>query len=282
MMHFLFSCLWIALIVNGAVSSQRSSVLRHRLASNNTWNVLGNDTVTVCHCDNIRTCIDESIMSKEDEIFICISTTALTIANIESLSFHQEGLSVSTIVEGTPDDYTWVVKSRNKCQIRTRVMDHAFFKPSFRGNKRTSLAVQGIVTFEGNDAGSKQFEMEIPLKTTRLISYVAKNSYVFAFGGLLLIFIGVWAAIVAWAKSSRRYRLEVLTPEKVKKIQERRATEIYTIWHQSTSSWKEPVTSLERVVRSPRLEEEKQEIESYEHTAAALHIPPEYALNNQG
>jgi hypothetical protein len=239
---------------------------------------------TVCQCDGMSTCQDFS-MTKQDELFLCVFTQGMEIAGIESLTVHQGGLSLSPIVEGKKEKSTWVVMdtaSRTQCTIRTR-LDGDFFKPSFRGVRRNSLMVEGLVMMEDN--GLVEFQMEIPLKSARLIDYVTQRSYVVAFCVLLFIAIGVWAVIVTMASGSRT-RPTSFTQEKLAELEEKRFMEIYTIWYQSDRG-KQGKESCSRTAsttssRSSRCEEEeeKREIEPYDDEELASYMPSMYALHS--
>lgn len=241
--------------------------------------------LSICQCDSVGDCVKDLVISKQDEVFLCVWTKK-QIANVEALTFHQGGLSFSTIADGSSNDVTWVVKDGSSCMIRTR-LDQDFFKPSFRGTKRTSALAQGAVGLEGNTTA--HFEIEIPLQTSRLTSYTAGNGVIIAFCILLLIVIGLWALFVTVASLSRN-RAESLTPEKALEIEERRLVEIYTIWLQSQWSKTNAEETTNEVVAQPvsvgvsrtwsssSSEEEKEEIEPYEDETL-FSTPSVYAAN---
>ena len=229
-------------------------------------------------------------MSKQDELFLCVTAAkGMKIADVQALGFHQEDGTVhSTIVDGESDDYTWVVKEGASCMIRTR-LDRDFFQPSFRAAKRKSLMVEGTVGLQ--DDLSTDFELELPLQTMRLASYVSKHGIIIAFCILFLLVIVLWAAFVTMASISRA-RPESLDPDKLLEIEEKRLIEIYKIWHQS--KWGKtqfmdvteditivqtiPVTSSDTWSTSSS-EEEKVEIEPYEEEEAGVVTSSVYAAN---
>jgi hypothetical protein len=227
------------------------------------------------------TCEDHN-MSKEDELFLCVFTKGMEIADIQTLTFHQGGLILSTIVEGNKDQHTWVIKdTATQCTIRTR-LDREFFKPNFRGAKRNSLIVEGMVVMENSIR--TEFQMEIPLKSFRLMSYVSKHSHVVGFFVLILIAIGVWAVIVTMASASRT-RPERPIPENLVEIEEKRVVDIDTIWYQSDrgkrsdESCSRTESSKSSESTSSRAEEEeKREIEPYDEELVS-YLPSVYAAN---
>jgi hypothetical protein len=232
-------------------------------------------------------------MTKEDELFLCVFTKGMEIADIQTLTFHQGGLILSTIVEGHKDEYTWVIKdTATQCTIRTR-LDREFFKPNFRGAKRNSMMVEGVVVMENSIR--TEFQMEIPLKSFRLISYVSKHSDVVAFFFLILIAIGVWAVIVIMASASRT-RTESPLPEKLVEIEEKRLVDICTIWYQfdrekrndescsrtesskSSESMSSRAEEEDKREIEPYDEEEKREIEPYDEELVS-YLPSVYVAN---
>lgn len=242
--------------------------------------------LTVCQCDAVGECVNDQLMSKQDEMFLCVwSVEGLKIDDVQALTFHQDDKSFSTIVDGISDDFTWVVKERNSCLIRTR-LDKDFFKPSFRGTKRTSVRVEGTVGLQDDVVAN--FELAIPLQTSRLTSYVSRHGLIIAFFVLLLLLIAAWALFVTMASISRT-RPESLSPEKLREIEERRLMEIYTIWYQSQWSKTSPTQGTDehsdRTLSaswsdSSSSEEEKVEIEPYEvEGGTVLSNPSVYAAN---
>lgn len=236
---------------------------------------------TVCQCDGMGTCQDFS-MTMQDELFLCVFTQGMEIKGIESLTVTQDGLSLSPIIEGKKEKSTWVVidsNSRTQCTIRTR-LDEDFFKPSFRGVRRNSLMVEGLVMLENNSF--MEFRIEIPLKSARLIDYVKRHAYVVAFCALLSTAIGAWAAIVTVASGSRT-RPTSFTQEKLAELEEKRFMEMYAIWYQSDRG-KQGEGSYSRTasMTSSRCEEEeeKRETESYDYKASASYMPSMYALHS--
>lgn len=78
--------------------------------------------ISVCRCDSVGTCDSDHLMTKQDELFLCVTATDnTTINNVQSLEFRQDGVSQSTITDGKSGEYTWVVKNGRSCMIRTRV-----------------------------------------------------------------------------------------------------------------------------------------------------------------
>lgn len=246
--------------------------------------------LSVCQCDSVGECINDQVMSEQDELFLCLSTIdGMEIADVQALTFHQDGNIFSTITNGSSDELTWVVKDGASCMIRTR-LDQDFFKPSFRGTKRNSVMVEGTVGLSQGDAAANAFEIELALQTSRLTSYVSGYGIVIAFSILLLLVIGAWALFVTMASISRS-RPESLEPEKLLEIEEKRLMEIYTIWHHSQWSKTKPtdrnednaartvsMTSSDTWSSSSSSEEEKVEIEPYDE-GTVLSTPSAYAAN---
>jgi hypothetical protein len=221
-------------------------------------------------------------MSKEDELFLCVFTKSMEITDIQTLTFRQGKLILSTIVEGHKDEYTWITKdTTTQCTIRTR-LHRDFFKPSFRGAKRNSLIVDGMVIMEDNIR--TEFQIEIQLKSSRLMFYVSKHTYVTAFFVLIFIAIGVWAVIVTMASASRT-RPDSSVPEKLVELEDKRFVDIYTIWYQSDRGKRshESCSRTESSKSSGRLssraeQEEKHEIEPYDKELVS-YMPSLYAVN---
>ncbi len=194
----------------------------------------------------------------------------------------------SPIVNGASNEQTWVVKNGESCIIRTR-LNKEFFKPSFRGSKRQSLVADGTIALFGATAS---FDMELPLKSSRLVSYVSGHGIIIASCLLVLLVIGLWAAIVTMANMSRT-RPEDLSPQDLLEIEERRLISIYTIWHQSQHN-KTQVSDVadKEIIQQPVVvsvsetwstsssEEEKQEIEPYDEESLTSNAPTVYAANN--
>jgi len=214
-------------------------------------------------------------MIKQDELFLCASTTdGMEIDDVQALTFHQDGIVFSTIADGSSDEHTWVVKEGDSCMIRTRVHPD-FFKPSFRGAKRKSVMVEGTVGLQSDV--SVDFEIEISLQSSRLSSHVSGHGLIIAFFILLFLVISVWAAFVTIA-SITRTGPESLEPEQLFEIEEKRLMDIYSIWIQSQWSKTKsadsseesatqqtvPVSSSETWSSSSSSEEEKEEIEAHD------------------
>ena len=226
------------------------------------------------------TCIDRA-MKRQDEIFLClVSTRAIT--DVLSLSLQQNDMVMTPIEDGIQDDYTWVVKdSATNCTIRTR-LNEAFVKPSFRGRKRTSLTVHGVVMLE-NDI--TDFEMELPLQSFRLLSYLSGRGKIVLFFVTIGLVICVWAGIVAMATAARNARPPSLTPDDHVAMEEKRMLDIYTIWYQSQQDALEicqtdSMNSGETFrSHSTEEEEEKEEIEAYNDEESVSPVDPALASN---
>lgn len=156
------------------------------------------------------------------------------ISNVESLVLRQNGgPTLSMIVDGISNDSTWVVKEGSSCIIRT-VVDSDFFKPSFRGSKRTNLVAEGSVGLKG-DTADADFRIEVPLRASRLTSYMTRHGLVIAIFIIVLLVIGVWAFCV-YRQNLSRGRLESLSASvDLRASEEERFVAIFTIWQQSKS-----------------------------------------------
>ena len=212
----------------------------------------------------------------------------MTIGNVKTLDFRQDDLLFSPIANGRSNENTWIVKNGESCIIRTR-LDTEFFKPSFRGSKRQSLMVEGTIALFGETAS---FEMELPLQSSRLVSYISGHGIIIAFWILIMLVIGLWAAFVTMANMSRT-RPEDLSPQELLDIEEKRLIAIFTIWHQSQHNKTQVPKEVDgEIIHEPGImstsetwstsssEEEKEEIEPYDEESLASNTPTVFAANN--
>jgi hypothetical protein len=149
--------------------------------------------------------------------------------------------------------------------------------------------VEGTIALFGETAS---FEMELPLQSSRLVSYISGHGIIIAFCLLIMLVIGLWAAFVTMANMSRT-RPEDLSPQELLDIEEKRLIAIFTIWHQSQHNKTqvpkevdgerihEPgIMSTSETWSTSSSEEEKVEIEPYDEESLASNTPTVFAANN--